>query len=86
MEQIIKDYIIKEFMFDNPQATLTDDQPLIEDGIIDSLGIFTLIAFVEQQFGVKVDPTDVVVENFQSVRKVADLVRSRKAAPPSAAP
>jgi acyl carrier protein len=80
MEEIIKEYIIKEFMFDNPQATLTDDQALMEDGIIDSLGIFTLIAFIEQQFGVKIDPADVVVENFQSVRKVADLVRSRSAA------
>ena len=84
LEQTIKDYIVKEFMFDNPQAALTDDQALMEEGIIDSLGIFTLIAFIEQQFGVKIDPTDVVVDNFQSVRKIADLVRSRQAASPAA--
>jgi acyl carrier protein len=80
MEEIIKDYIKKEFLFDNPQAVVTDDQPLLEEGIIDSLGIFTLIDFIQQQFGIKIDPTDVIVENFKSVRTVADLVRSRRAA------
>jgi acyl carrier protein len=80
MEEIIKDYIKKEFLFDNPQAVVTDDQPLMEEGIIDSLGIFTLIDFMQQQFGIKIDPTDVIVDNFQSVRKIADLVRARQAA------
>ncbi len=76
MEQIIKDYIIREFMFESPDADLTNDQPLLADGIIDSLGIFTLIAFIEQQFGIKVAPAEVVLDNFQSVNTIVNLIQS----------
>jgi acyl carrier protein len=79
MEQIIREYILKEFMFDNPQAVLTDDQPLLADGIIDSLGIFTLIAFIEKEFGVKIAPEDVILDNFESVNAIKNLVQSRQA-------
>jgi len=79
MEQVIKDYIIQEFMFDQPNAELTDDQLLLADGIIDSLGIFTLIAFIEQQFGLKIGPEDVILENFESVNKIKALIVARQA-------
>ena len=79
MEQIIKDYIIQEFMFDQPNPELTDDQLLLADGIIDSLGIFTLIAFIEQQFGLKIGPEDVILENFESVNKIKALIVARQA-------
>ena len=78
MEQI-KQYIIKEFMFETPQAELADDQPLLVDGIIDSLGIFTLIAFIEKEFGIKIAPEDVVLDNFESVHAISNLVQSRQA-------
>ncbi len=78
MEQIIKEYIGKQFLFDDPQAVIEDDQNLIEDGIIDSLGIFTLIAFIEQQFGIKIQPEDVVLDNFQSVNTVKSLILSKQ--------
>ena len=76
--QQIRDFILKEFMFENPQAELTDDQPLLADGIIDSLGIFTLIAFIEKDFGLKIAPEDVILDNFQSVNAIANLIRSRQ--------
>ena len=37
IEQTIKEYIVKEFMFDRPTTVLDNDLPLIEEGIIDSL-------------------------------------------------
>ena len=76
--QLIKDYIKKEFMFDKPElGALADDAPLIEQGIIDSLGIFLLIAFIEQQFGIKIAPQDVVLENFETVNAIKNLVTAR---------
>jgi acyl carrier protein len=77
MKQIVKDFIVKEFMLDDPNASVENDQPLMQEGIIDSLGIFTLIAFIEQQFRVKVQPEDVVLENFESVNKINSLIVSK---------
>lgn len=80
MDEIIKDYIKKEFMFDNPQAVLENDESLVQGGTVDSLGIFLLIEFVERQFGIKVQPEDVVVENFETVNSIMSLVNAKKVA------
>lgn len=83
IEQTIKEYLIKEFMFDKPTTVLDDDLPLIEEGIIDSLGIFLLIAFIEDQFKIKIKPDDVVLKNFDSVNAMKALILSRLPSEPS---
>ncbi|HLF03778.1 MAG TPA: acyl carrier protein [Dehalococcoidia bacterium] len=77
IEQVIKDHIRKEYQHDNPGGPLDADRSLISDGVIDSLGIFTLISFIEQEFSIKVLPEDVVLENFESVNTIKSLVLSR---------
>jgi acyl carrier protein len=79
-QDAIKEYIIKEFMYDQPDAVLDNDEPLLQGGILDSLGIFTLIAFIEERFGVKVQPEDVVVENFETVNTICSLIEATRAA------
>lgn len=76
--QVINAHIVKEFMFDDLQATLDNDQHLVEHGIIDSLGIFVLIAFLEKEFGVRIQPEDVVVQNFETVNAISALVTSKR--------
>ncbi len=75
MEQSIKEYIAQEFLHDKPNNVLEGN--LVEEGVIDSLGIMTLIAYVEKQFGARIKPEDVVVENFESVAAIARLVGQR---------
>ena len=84
IEQTIKEYIVKEFMFDRPTTILDNDLPLIEEGIIDSLGIFLLIAFIEDQFKIKIRPEDVVMDNFESVNAIKRLISPRLLSAPSA--
>jgi acyl carrier protein len=59
------------------KVTLTDDADLLSAGIVDSLGILRLVAFMEQRFGVKVPDEDVVFENFQSIDAMAGYVTGR---------
>ena len=84
IEQTIKEYIVKEFMFDRPTTVLDNDLSLIEEGIIDSLGIFLLIAFIEDQFKIKIRPEDVVMDNFESVNAIKRLISPRLLSAPSA--
>jgi acyl carrier protein len=72
--QVIAEYIVKQFMPDKPDAALADDLQLFEQGIIDSLGIFVLIAFLEQRFAVKIAPEDVILENFDTPHSIKQLV------------
>ena len=75
--QAVKDYIVTELLYDKPLQHLENDESLIQGEILDSLGIFTLVAFLEKQFGVKVQPADVIVENFETINAIQRLVEAR---------
>ena len=71
---------IKQEILHGRGASLDADQDLLTAGIIDSLGILRMVAFIEERFGVKVPDEDVVFENFQSIRVMAQYVAQRKEA------
>jgi acyl carrier protein len=75
--QSIKHYIRSELMADKQDAPLEDEENLIDAGIVDSLGIFLLIAFIENEFAIKVQPEDVVLENFATISAISKLVTAR---------
>lgn len=79
MEQKIKDYIVKEF---KPEISLDNHSRLIQEGIIDSLAIFMLIGFIEEQFGIKVDSEDVEMSNFETINAIRDLIIAKQSLKP----
>jgi acyl carrier protein len=72
----IRDYLRRELMQDRA-LILTDETNLLKEHIIDSLGIFMLVTFLEEQFGVVIDADDVLIEHFQTVASVATLVETK---------
>lgn len=58
-------------------SSLTPTTNLIDDGIVDSLGLFSIISFLEERFGFAVSNDDVVAENFASVDAIARYVMRR---------
>jgi len=58
-------------------ATVGDDEDLIESGVVDSLGIFQLIAFLEERFGIKIGDEEITPEHFGTVVAIDRLVTSR---------
>lgn len=70
---ILMDFIRQEFMRGR-RADLGEEDDLLSSGIIDSLGILRLVAFVEERFNVQMPDEDVVFENFQSVNALADYL------------
>lgn len=71
----IKEFISQEFMRDGSELGEATD--LLEEEIIDSLGIFTLIAFIEDRFKVKVEPEEVNLENFETLEAMSRMVESK---------
>lgn len=70
---ILADYIKNEIMR-NRNAKLSDDEDLLSSGILDSLGILQLVAFIEKTFGIHVPDEDVVFDNFQSLGAMASYL------------
>jgi acyl carrier protein len=48
-------------------VTLTDQESLTDNGVIDSLGIFRLVSFLEDTFRLRISDEDITHENFQSI-------------------
>ena len=70
---VLKDYIKDEFIR-NPNVQLDENEDLIGSGVLDSLGIIKLVAFIETTFEVDVPDGDVVYENFHSLSAVVDYL------------
>ena len=65
--------LIREVLFVEVPATDTD---LIEDGLLDSLGLVSLITELEVELGFELPLDDLDVDNFRTVRAIAAFVRS----------
>jgi acyl carrier protein len=78
MESVINDYISREIVQDPAQLPLSNETPLLEEGILDSLGLLQLVVFLEERFGIPVDETDLVPENFASVGTICAYLRTRE--------
>ena len=83
METIINDYISRELVQDAALLPLSDDSSLLDSGILDSLSLLQLVVFLEERFGITVGDTDLLPQNFASVRTICAYLRTREAAVPA---
>ena len=59
--------------------TVTDEESLTTNGVIDSLAIFRLVSFLEDAFGLRIADEEIVNDNFKSVNDIDRLVQSKLA-------
>ena len=79
MEEIklkVRNFVVENFLFGNANG-LEDDTSFLEAGILDSTGVLEVVAFLEQQFGVRVDDDELTPENLDSIASIGAFV-SRK--------
>ena len=72
-ESILLDYIKNELLHGRIENLKPEDD-LLSTGIIDSLGILNLVAFIEERFDNSIPDEDVIYENFCSAKALADYL------------
>jgi acyl carrier protein len=77
IETAIRDFIVRSLLFSGEGFPYSDDASLVEEGIIDSLGIMQLVEFAQQAFDVAISPQEVIPEHFDSVSRIAAFVRHK---------
>jgi acyl carrier protein len=75
MEDQIRRFISDTFFVDN----FAIDASFLKNGIIDSTGVLELVAFLEENFAIKVEDTDLVPENLDSITQVIAFVQRKQA-------
>jgi peptidyl carrier protein len=78
VEDSIRSFIADELSFDGSVATLTPDYPLLERQVLDSLGLFQLVGYLESEFGVEIDDEELVPGNFGTIEDIARLVERKR--------
>lgn len=72
-EQIIE--ILSEL---RPEFDFTEDVNFIEEGMLDSFDIVSLVDEIEAKFGIVINGTDVLPENFCSVDAICETILKSK--------
>ena len=75
---IIREFIQEELVKDKINRIVGVGDDLINSGIIDSLGILKLLAFLESRFSIHIADEELIPENFDSVASINSLIRRKK--------
>jgi len=78
IQPTIRSFILEKF----PPArkrVLNDDVPLLESGIIDSLGVLDVVGFLERTFAIKIEDEELIPENFGSIQRLTSFVQQKRA-------
>lgn len=78
--EAVRNYIIENFLFGDAEPLRGDDISLLDEGIMDSVGVMELVAFLEQDFGLTVDDEELVPENLDSVSNLVAFIARKQAA------
>jgi acyl carrier protein len=76
IRQRVRDFVTSNFYVPDP-TSLDDNMSLLERGIIDSTGILEVIEFLRGAFGITVEESELLPENFVSIDAIVVYV-SRK--------
>ncbi len=74
--QILSNYIATQIL-KQPKRVLQPDEPLLTNGLIDSFSLVDLSLFIEKQFNVFIDNTELNPQTFDTLAQLTQLVRSR---------
>jgi len=70
----IKAFIVEEFMPDVSPDELEDDFDLLTGGVVDSLGLLKVVAWLEDEFDIGVDDSELGPDSFRTVAAIKEYV------------
>jgi acyl carrier protein len=75
---VLKSFIAQELARDRPELDV-ETEPLVESGVIDSVGIMKLVAFMEKALKLKIEDDELIPEHFETLDALCLLVENKRA-------
>ena len=76
IKEKVKNYVLQAVYADKEK--IKDSTLIFKEGYFDSMGFMVLIAFIEEEFGIKTNDTDLLEENFESINAISEFVSRKK--------
>lgn len=68
-------YVSEELL--DSDETITANDNLLADGMVDSMGMLRLVAYIDDVWDIQVPPQDFTIENFKTVATIEAYLKSR---------
>lgn len=72
----MREQILEILMDLRPDIDFENEKNLIDDHILESFDIVSLVAGLEDEFDIKIRPKNLIAENFNSLDALTDLVET----------
>lgn len=76
-DQIVQ-FIRENFLVGAGTRTLDPDDSFLDNAIVDSTGVLELVGFIEKTFGFKMDDSELMPDNLDSVNRVVAFIQRKK--------
>ena len=77
VKEAVKTFILEEFLPGENPDELNDGVELMTAGILDSVAILKMVAFLEDRYKVTFDPHELDKQHMNSLESIAQLVSSK---------
>ena len=78
----LEDFIIEEIAFGRGIESIDPDEDLLARGVIDSLAVTQLVAFLEDRYAIRITDDELIPEHFRSLNCMeAFVIHKRSRAP-----
>ena len=74
---IIESFVMRTFPADSPEVRIGYETSFVDSGIMDSMRVLELVEFLEGQFGITVEDSELVPENLDSIRNICRYLGSK---------
>jgi len=76
-KELIRKFIVSQLAKTKEHTTVTDQDNLITNGLIDSLGIMQLISYLEETFSIMIKDEEIVPDYFESIEAISLLLQGK---------
>ncbi len=77
IEHDVRSFLDENFMLDVDTGTLSSEASLTGHGVLDSMGVLELIAYLEERFDITIPDEDTLPENLDSIARIVRYVEQR---------
>ena len=80
IKESVRTFLHREFFRGEAVDSLSEDQPLVTSGILDSVATLKLVLFLEEKFGIAIDTADIANGRLDTLNSIEVLVSEKSAA------
>jgi len=71
-------FVVENFLFGDTEPLKDDQMSLLDNGIMDSVGVMELVAFLEQDRSLTIDDAELIPENLDSIANLVGFVTRKQ--------